>query len=140
MYRLLFVALLFMAICTALALPLSSRNDTVVDIDKRITHSGRGTWFYPGKGHCGGTQTVNDPIAAMATSFYDQNDGGNCGQWLQVVNTANGKSTWALLMDSCDGCGYNDLDMSPAVFSQVADLNDGVFPIAWHFMPKGWRP
>jgi len=140
MHRLLSVVMLFLAICTALALPLSPRMDTVVDIEKRITHSGRGTWFHPGQGRCGGTQTDSSPIAAMATSFYDQNNGGNCGQWIQIENTANGNTTWALMMDSCDGCGYHDLDVSPRIFSQVASLEDGVFHISWNFMPKGWQP
>jgi expansin (peptidoglycan-binding protein) len=101
-----------------------------------ITHVGKGTWFQPGLGACGQTYTANDTIVAQAASFYDQNDGGNCGQWLQIVNTANGKSVSAFVGDKCPGCSYNDLDMSPCVFSQLADLSVGAIQISWHFMPK----
>ena len=77
-------------------------------------------------------------------------------QWMQITNTANGKTVYAKTRDSCPGCGDNDLglfeylfqllsinhglDMSPAVFKQMASLDTGVIHVSWHFMAKGWSP
>lgn len=50
--------------------------------------------------------------------------------------SANGKSVQATLRDSCESCGYYDLDMSPAVFSELASLDVGELSISWHFDAK----
>ncbi|KAH9979993.1 riboflavin aldehyde-forming enzyme [Lactifluus volemus] len=104
------------------------------ELEKRVTHTGRGTWYYPGLGNCGGTNGSNDLVVAMAKTFYDQNNGKNCGQQVQI--TSNGKTVEATMVDSCPGCGSNDLDMSPAVFKELAPLSLGVIDITWHFLKR----
>jgi len=141
MYRFFFVfVVLFATLSTTFAIPTAAQNGTLVDLEKRVTHVGRGTWFHTGQGNCGQWNTDQDPIVAMALAFYNQNNGVNCGQWLQITNTANSKTTLAYVHDSCPGCSWNDLDMSPAVFSQLADLSVGVLEISWYFMPPSWHP
>ncbi|TFY71068.1 hypothetical protein EVG20_g1925 [Dentipellis fragilis] len=128
------LTLLFLLGATVAA-PLPS-----VELDKRTTHSGRATWFTPGLGNCGYTDNESDPVIAVSKSFYDQNGGGNCNQWIQIKNTANGKTAYGHVRDSCPGCGEYDLDLSPSVFKQLGSLDTGVLPISWHFEAKGWSP
>ncbi|EJC97860.1 uncharacterized protein FOMMEDRAFT_171272 [Fomitiporia mediterranea MF3/22] len=123
-----------------LASPLSENGIVVENLEKRITHTGRGTWYYPGLGNCGFTDSASDDVVAIAKTRYDAADGGNCNQWIAITNSANGKTAYALTRDSCPGCGENDLDLSPAVFSQIADLDTGVISISWNFMSKSWSP
>lgn len=78
-------------------------------------------------------------------------------QWVEVTNTANGKTAYGLVRDKCPGCGQYGLggptlhvvagcllirvqDMSIGLFEKLGDLNTGVLPITWHFMPKEWSP
>jgi len=110
------------------------------ELQKRITHTGRGTWFYPGMGNCGVENSVDDPIIAIPESLYDENNGSNCGQWIRITDDASGKTVYGLTEDSCPSCGSGDLDMSPAVFQQMADPSVGELSISWSFMERGWSP
>ncbi|KAL0581178.1 hypothetical protein V5O48_000868 [Marasmius crinis-equi] len=120
---------------SVLAAPVSPAADT---LEKRLTRSGRGTWFKPGMGNCGQRNTDNDPIVAIGGHLYNQNNGGNCDQWVQI--TANGKTAYGLTRDSCPECSDDDLDMSPSLFKKFAGLDVGVLDIKWSFKPKGWSP
>ncbi|KAJ3715512.1 riboflavin aldehyde-forming enzyme [Lentinula raphanica] len=120
--------------------PVSETSVSVVNLDKRITHTGRGTWFEPGLGNCGNWNTANDPIIAIPESLYDQNGGSNCGQWIHITDENTGKTVYGRTEDSCPGCGSGDLDMSPDVFNQFAKPDVGVLSISWYFMPQGWAP
>ncbi|KAF8526757.1 RlpA-like double-psi beta-barrel-protein domain-containing protein-containing protein [Gautieria morchelliformis] len=123
----------------ALAAPMpldTSRQPST--LSPRIEHEGQGTYFYPGEGNCGGWNTSNDPIVAISTQIYD--DGSNCGQWVYITNTANGQTTYGQVQDSCPSCGAGSLDMSPAVFQNLADLSEGDIPIEWHYMNRAWSP
>ncbi|EIN12799.1 hypothetical protein PUNSTDRAFT_97678 [Punctularia strigosozonata HHB-11173 SS5] len=128
---------LFAFVMATFASPVAP-NVTVVDLDKRITHTGRGTYFYVGLGNCGYTDVDSSPIVAISTERYGS--GGNCNQWIHITNTANGKTAYGKTRDSCPGCGENDLDMSPSLFEQLGSLDTGVLKIEWHFEAKGWSP
>ncbi|KAH8825187.1 RlpA-like double-psi beta-barrel-protein domain-containing protein-containing protein [Flagelloscypha sp. PMI_526] len=110
-----------------------------VELESRTTHTGQGTWFHPGLGNCGKTNKDSDMIVAISKARYDSEHGSNCGQWMEITNNSGAK-VYALTRDSCPGCGYNDLDMSPAVFKKLAPLSKGVVTVHWHFMAKGWSP
>ncbi|KAI0269926.1 expansin family protein [Gloeopeniophorella convolvens] len=126
----LFICAFFSFILPLLAAPVPG-----TELEKRVTHKGRGTWFTPGLGNCGGTNNSNDHIVAMSKAFYDANNGGNCYQFLEI--SWGGKTVKAQMVDSCPGCGENDLDMSPAVFKEFASLDKGVLSgISWHFIAK----
>ncbi|KAF8636194.1 hypothetical protein AX17_003682 [Amanita inopinata Kibby_2008] len=145
LYRLLFAFIvLFASLCTSLAVPVPATNETVVgtteDLEKRLTHVGRGTWFHVGLGNCGNWNVDSDHIVAIPKSLYDHNGGHNCGQWIEIVNVRNGKKAFGLTRDSCPSCGSGDLDMSPSLFSVLDSLDVGVLKISWHFMNKAWKP
>ncbi|KAJ3475002.1 hypothetical protein NLI96_g12121 [Meripilus lineatus] len=110
----------------------------LVERAAQITHSGRATWFNPGLGACGFVDGDNSPIVAISHLIYGS--GGNCNQWMQVTNTANGKSVYVKTRDECEGCGQYDIDLSPSAFSSIGNLDTGVLNVQWHFMAKGWSP
>ncbi|KAL0961379.1 hypothetical protein HGRIS_006333 [Hohenbuehelia grisea] len=118
-------------------------------LEKRLDRWGKGTWYNPQDpaqnggfttNACGGKDKDSDLLVAMSTTFFRNNKGVNCNQYVRLTNTANGKVTYARMRDSCVGCGYNDLDMSPATFKKLAPLSQGIVKIKWNFMKKGWKP
>ncbi|KAJ8080418.1 hypothetical protein PM082_017251 [Marasmius tenuissimus] len=129
------VFVFFASLMTASAAPVASSSH---NLEKRLTHHGRGTWFRPGMGNCGKRNTDNDPIVAIGRNLYNRNGGGNCDQWVSI--TANGKTAYGLTRDSCPECSDDDLDMSPSLFKRFDNLDVGVLDIKWEFKPKGWTP
>ncbi|KAH8114436.1 RlpA-like double-psi beta-barrel-protein domain-containing protein-containing protein [Phellopilus nigrolimitatus] len=132
-----FLFAFFASTLCALANPLPS-NGTVAVVEKRVTHTGRGTWYDPGLGNCGYTDSSSDPVVAIGIGRYG--DGGNCNQWIYIENTANGNVAYGQTRDSCQSCSDSDLDMSPDVFQQLASLDVGELTISWNFMPMSWSP
>jgi hypothetical protein len=136
----LFLFALFASVLLALASPAPVVNGELVDIEKRLTRRGRGTWFHPGLGNCGQYNRDSDLIVAIGKGLYDRNGGSNCDQWVEIVNVANGRKAYGKTRDSCQSCTDNDLDMSPAVFQKLASLGTGRITVSWHFMNRSWRP
>ncbi|KAI5119406.1 hypothetical protein M0805_005949 [Coniferiporia weirii] len=134
----LFLVAFFAFVLRVLATPLPLNGTSTVDVQKRVTHTGRGTWYYPGLGNCGYTDASSDPVVAIGIGRYG--DGGNCNQWIQIEDTANGKVVYGKTRDSCQSCSDSDLDMSPSLFEGLAALSVGELTISWHFMEKGWSP
>ncbi|TDL17209.1 hypothetical protein BD410DRAFT_579193 [Rickenella mellea] len=128
-----FVAFVAFILC-ALAAPVPADDDS---LEKRITHSGRGTWYDTGLGACG--KWNNSWEMVVAISHLRWNGGGNCGQYMQI--NWGGKSQYAKVVDECMGCADGDLDMSASLFSHFASQSKGVLNgVSWHFMAKGWHP
>ncbi|KLO11476.1 hypothetical protein SCHPADRAFT_470227 [Schizopora paradoxa] len=96
-------------VSSAVATPLSvePRNATVRVRAADVTHTGRGTWFNPGLGACGETNSDSDPVLAIGSSRFGS--GGNCFQWVKI--TANGVTAFGQTVDSCPGCGEDDLGL-----------------------------
>jgi hypothetical protein len=136
----LFLFALFAFALLALASPVPVANGEILDIEKRVTRRGRGTWFHPGKGNCGKTNRDGDLIVAIGKKLYDRNGGSNCDQWVEIVNVANGKKAYGMTRDSCESCTDNDVDMSPALFQRLAPLGTGKITVSWHFMNRSWKP
>jgi len=130
---------ILVSVIVALGSPLPASNGTET-LDRRITHTGRGTWYYPGLGNCGEWNTNSDLIVAIGKALYDRNGGGNCNQYMEITDTANGKTAYGKTVDSCQSCGDNDIDMSPTLFQEFADTSVGVIEVSWHFMSQGWTP
>ncbi|KAF9046762.1 expansin family protein [Panaeolus papilionaceus] len=124
----------------ALASPVPVADGELVELEARKTRVGRGTWFHPGLGNCGKWDNDNSLILAIGKGFYDQNKGSNCGQWVEIVNTQNGKKAYGMTRDSCQSCKEQDIDMSPALFKKLAPLSAGKITVSWHFMSKSWKP
>jgi len=123
-----FALLAFVTLTFASPAPIEHRE--IVDIEKRST--GRGTWYYPGLGNCGGYNSNTDLVLAISKSLYNQNNGGYCYQ--QVAITFNGVTVYGTTVDSCESCTDSDIDMSPSLFQELAPLSDGVIEVTWNFM------
>jgi len=121
---------------SAVASPFEVHNATVRVRAADVTHTGRGTWFNPGLGACGDTNSDSDPVVAIGAPRFGS--GGNCFQWIKI--TANGVTAFGQTLDECEGCGENDLDLSPSLFENFAPLSQGVISVSWNFEPFGFSP
>ncbi|KAJ2402724.1 hypothetical protein GGI23_000508 [Coemansia sp. RSA 2559] len=98
--------------------------------------SGDGTYFTPGLGACGKTNTEDDLIAAINApqygTFANPNTAPVCGR-CALVKGSLGQIKVAIT-DKCPPCKYGDLDLSPAAFQEIGDMEDGRIPITWSFV------
>ncbi|KAH8553931.1 RlpA-like double-psi beta-barrel-protein domain-containing protein-containing protein, partial [Umbelopsis sp. PMI_123] len=101
----------------------------------KSTFSGDGTYFTPGLGSCGETNTEQDLIAALNApqmgSSPNPNSNPNCGKYAKVTGP-NG-TVRVKIVDTCPPCAYGSLDLSPTAFEQIADLAAGRVPITWQW-------
>ncbi|EED82369.1 predicted protein [Postia placenta Mad-698-R] len=108
-------------------------------IDKRVTHTGRGTYYDVGLGACGYNDVDSDAIVAISHEIYG--GGGNCNQWMQITNPSTGQVQYGKTRDKCMGCAATAIDMSPSLFESLGvPLGQGVQTVEWHFMSKDWSP
>ncbi|QRV85995.1 hypothetical protein RhiJN_14013 [Ceratobasidium sp. AG-Ba] len=132
--------LVYFAFAAAFATAAPLENTSPVEgsvLEKRITHSGKATWFEPNQGHCGKWNNRNDLIVAISTPMYYESD--HCDQYIKIK--ANGKTVYAKVRDSCPPCKKYDIDLSPAAFKKLGiSLDKGVQKVQWNFMNKKWRP
>ncbi|PBK65629.1 hypothetical protein ARMSODRAFT_891594 [Armillaria solidipes] len=91
-----------------------------------------GTWYYPGLGSCGITNTTSDMIVAVSHLLYDSYPGATANPNLnpicskKLVATYGGKSVTVTVTDKCMGCaGMYDLDFTPTAFSRLASTDVG---------------
>jgi len=130
MYKLTMILFaLFSLVLPILAVPVPASN-AIDGMEKRGTNTGKGTWYYPGLGSCGGTNNQGQSVVAVSHDIAS--DGAHCGKNVRI--TYNGKSTSAQVVDTCESCGPSDLDLSPDTFEKLAPLSQGVMsPMTWEF-------
>jgi len=109
---------------------------TPENLEKRITHWGRATYFEVGLGACGWWNKDADFIVALNSAIFQGNGGSNCGQMLTI--TYNGVTATAQVADECPTCGDQDLDLSPSLFGYLTNYNYdmGQFQMSWHFLKR----
>ncbi|KAI0343388.1 barwin-like endoglucanase [Trametopsis cervina] len=100
------------------------------------------TWFNTGLGACGINSNDAQFVVAISQSLYDTwpgYSGGNpnnnpvCGR--SLIATYQGRQVTATVVDRCTGCAVNDIDFSPAAFSQLADLSVGrLHGVSWEIV------
>ncbi|RDB24400.1 hypothetical protein Hypma_008374 [Hypsizygus marmoreus] len=128
-------ASVFLAVASPIAVPSDNANATVIDLEERanqVTHVGWGTWFHiSSRGDCGNYDNDNDLIVAIPKSLYDANGGGNCNQWIEIIDMENGKTAHGKTRDSCLSCGPNDLGKPPlALLGVHIDLQNQLEPLS----------
>ncbi|KNZ61905.1 hypothetical protein VP01_133g4 [Puccinia sorghi] len=107
-------------------------------------YNGRATWFIPDTGACGDVNSKSDYIVAMNYAQY--NNGSPCHKVVVIKNKANNRVVKAKVTDEvsakgsffffsffttkkkCPSCAYGSLDLSPAAFQALGDLDTGVLP------------
>ncbi|KAI9493637.1 RlpA-like double-psi beta-barrel-protein domain-containing protein-containing protein [Zychaea mexicana] len=96
---------------------------------------GDGTYYDPGVGilACGTSYTAQDMVLALNYIDYGEyanpNESPVCGACIKVTGPLG--TAEATIQDKCPGCGQGSLDLSPAVFDQVGDFNEGRIPVSW---------
>ncbi|KXN85299.1 hypothetical protein AN958_11399 [Leucoagaricus sp. SymC.cos] len=89
------------------------------------------TWYTPGLGSCGETDSESDLVVALATA--SMSGGKNCNKSINITDIKTGKSATARVRDTCPSCASGDLDMSPFLFQKFWSLDVGVFRMKWNF-------
>ncbi|KAF9282903.1 hypothetical protein BGZ68_005686 [Mortierella alpina] len=117
---------------TATEIPLEEQNLTSTQAIVSSPFTGRGTWFTDSVGSCGTPFDTNDMIVAMNAA--QMGGTSQCGKSVKI--TSGGKTVQARVTDTCPAqfCSAGSLDLSQAVFQQLAPLSQGVIDIKWEFV------
>ncbi|KAG9300490.1 hypothetical protein G9A89_010117 [Geosiphon pyriformis] len=122
----------------AVAIFIKSSNGAPTII-KRDQFSGDGTYYNPGLGACGETNSEGDLIVAINKPQWgnpsNPNNNPICGKQVQVSGPKG--SVIATIKDECPECAYGSLDFSPAAFDKIADRSAGRVHITWDFYGGG---
>ncbi|CAG8576452.1 6086_t:CDS:2 [Funneliformis mosseae] len=122
--------------CDFLTLVITSYSAPFSSHPQKRAFSGTATYYEPGLGACGVFSSSSDLIVAVdAAQFGDTpNPSENpiCGRSV-IINGPQGTVT-CQVVDRCPGCSFGDLDLSPAAFEKIADLEQGIVPITWDFI------
>ncbi|KAH8900454.1 hypothetical protein GQ53DRAFT_835491 [Thozetella sp. PMI_491] len=107
---------------------------------------GRGTVYLQNgvAGSCGAVHADGDYIVALSHAYMQhQYKNYHCGKRVRVYNTGSddvnvkgkGLNVVAVVADSCDGCGTDDIDLSIGAWNSVTQKSAySVFKAQWHFM------
>jgi hypothetical protein len=102
--------------------------------------SGDMTYYTPGLGSCGETNTDSDSIVALAEDMMlanwpsPNNPNANplCGKSITI--SWQGKTATATIADTCPGCANGGLDLTPSLFQEFAPLSEGrLTGMTWSF-------
>ncbi|KAJ7848858.1 plant expansin [Mycena olivaceomarginata] len=109
---------------------------------RATTFTGHGTFFQPGLGACGKTNTANQLIVAVGHGTFDTFPGAGpnpnknpiCGKKIKAIS--GGRSVTVTVVDRCAGCaGAADLDFSEAAFAKLAAPAVGrIHGVKWEFV------
>jgi expansin (peptidoglycan-binding protein) len=113
------------ATSSVLAIPLN--NNSTTPAQRSQTFTGDITYYQPGLGACGETNSDSEAVAAMSPSEYN----GNCGKFITI--TTGGKKVRAKVVDKCPSCASGAIDVSSSVFTSLADLSVGRTTVSWSF-------
>ncbi|KAI0693977.1 RlpA-like double-psi beta-barrel-protein domain-containing protein-containing protein [Cytidiella melzeri] len=90
------------------------------------------TWFDTGLGACGWTNVNSDKVIALASDIYD--GGAHCGKKIKITNTETGATAVGTVADECPGCSGMGLDLTPSLFEELGNLDQGVLSISWNYV------
>ncbi|KHO00434.1 Rare lipoprotein A (RlpA)-like protein [Metarhizium album ARSEF 1941] len=89
------------------------------------------TYYYTGLGACGWTNYDGEMVAAVGHGLYDRTR--PCGRWIRIHY--GGRSAEVKVVDRCEACNDDALDLSPTAFKQVVgDLGPGRVQGGWEFI------
>ena len=105
---------------TATATPITAGGSNLGPARAALS-SGRFTYYAPGLGACGVTNTEAELVVALSYVDFDPytpagnpNNNSLCGKKLRA--SYNGKSVDVTVADRCPSCASGSLDLSPAAF------------------------
>ncbi|KAL7270533.1 hypothetical protein RUND412_006749 [Rhizina undulata] len=115
----------FRIFAVAAFLGLSSVSTAAPTLERR-DNFGDATFYSPGLGACGTTNSATDLIGAVNAAFF------KCGQQIRLIRDS--KSVIVTIVDLCPGCAQGDVDLSPAAFSQLATSSEGRVKVTWEYV------
>ncbi len=77
---------------------------------------------------------VSHTLFDAASTGSNPNENPLCGMKLRLRR--NGKSEDVKVVDRCVGCKVTDLDVTEAVFEEVAELAQGRVKVEWAWLEK----
>ncbi|GAN02161.1 riboflavin aldehydeforming enzyme [Mucor ambiguus] len=96
-------------------------------------YSGDATYYNTGLGSCGWESAESEMIVALnhgqMENGANSNKNPNCGR--HITATGPKGSVTVKVVDTCPGCANGDLDLSPAAFAKIADMDAGRVPVSW---------
>lgn len=97
-------------------------------------HTGVATFYSVSADNCGTSSTDSDFVCAISKQLYDtltnnEDISQYCGKTIDI--TYNGKTITVKVVDSCESCDANHLDLSPSAFQALANPDLGVIDITW---------
>lgn len=106
--------------------------NTIAQLEKR-KFTGKMTYYTPGSGSCGVTNTESDLIVAIPVSLYgtyaNPNSSPVCQKKISI--SYNGQTVQADVKDKCQSCKEGEIDVSPAVFKKFGSLDLGKMTVTW---------
>ncbi|OCK82062.1 hypothetical protein K432DRAFT_415616 [Lepidopterella palustris CBS 459.81] len=138
-----FVCILALIIGLAVGLSHKSKTRNLPLPTGAQTYTGDLTYYGTGLGACGIDSTDNDPIVAISHFVFDAAQKGSdpnanplCGRKIRAQRNDNGvmKSIDLTVVDRCTGCQPDDLDVSPAMFAELADPALGRVKVTWAWL------
>lgn len=111
---------------TVLASPIASATTTTRAAG---TYTGDITYYQPGLGACGQTNTDGEAVVAMNAAQY----AGSCGRMIAITSADGSRKAVAKVVDKCPACASGAIDVSSSVFQLLADLSVGRTTVSWSF-------
>ncbi|QRW14285.1 hypothetical protein RhiLY_13284 [Ceratobasidium sp. AG-Ba] len=124
--------------CSFLAAPVASTSafsrrhshNNLAARKSKTHHDGSATYYNveENTGACGEYHNNGEYVAAIGKNLWQQtqDESGRsnmCGKWLNI--NWQGKSVRAMVVDECEGCDDDSLDLSPAAFNGLSDPDAG---------------
>lgn len=95
------------------------------------SYSGTATFYSvkkSGKPSCGGKADNDDLVAALSEKIMKKK---YCGEKVKVKS--GHKSVTVKVIDTCEGCGKHDIDLSPTAFKKLGKKSKGELDVKWSF-------
>ncbi|KAG0340591.1 hypothetical protein BG000_011633 [Podila horticola] len=123
----------------SMAAPVTKQSESSIFASSN-QYSGKATWFTDSYGACNEHWNgYEEPIVALSARMMGAASWGNpaCNKRVQItLKGDSSKTVTARVVDKCpaDECAYGSLDLSPAAFQTLGDLDTGILDIDWHFI------
>ena len=109
------------------------------------SHTGDLTYYAPGLGACGFTDSSKDNIVAVSHLVFDAVQKGSdpnqnplCGKKIRATRydekVGAQRSVDLIVHDRCVGCKETDIDVTTSVFDQLADRDLGRVTATWAWL------
>lgn len=125
------------AVSSTTSTPITSSTSTAASATSTSTvYTGDMTYYDVGLGSCGWTSSPSDSVVALSHLYMDNpanpNNNPLCGRTISI--SYGGKQTQAEVVDTCEGCSIESIDMSDSLFEYFEDLSVGrVSGVEWWF-------